>query len=453
VNRVLVLDVGTSSVRVRVYDEAAELVKGEEWQTRYRVVHGRGGEAELDPDHLVHATEAAIDRVVQVGERVDAVGISCFWHSLLALDDRSRPASPLFIWQDTRSAPQAEWLAAELGAGAVHARTGCYPHPSYWPAVLLWLRERRPELFRAARRFVSFGEYLLHRLTGDVRMSVSMASGTGLLDVNRLEWDEELLAAVGVDPDRLPELSDEAVGGERPVYPALGDGACSNVGVGCVARDRAALTIGTSGAVRAVYEAERATPRPGLFLYRLDARRFVEGGSFSDGGNLYAWLDRTLKLPAGRDVSDRPPAGHGLAFVPSLGGERSPGWSGRARGAIHGLTFDTKPVDLLQAAQEAVAYRFADVLELMPEVRKVVTTGAALRRNSGWTQILADVLDRPLHPSAVDEGSARGAAVMVLERNGIAAPPAPLLPPVEPRPGRTAAHAAARERLRELARS
>ena len=101
-----------------------------------------------------------------------------------------------------------------------------------------------------------------------------MASGTGLFDPNQLAWDAETLAAVGVDESQLPPVSDEQVAG---VWPALGDGACSNVGAGCVGRGRVAVMVGTSAAVRVVYEAAAADPRPGLFLYRLDERRFCEG--------------------------------------------------------------------------------------------------------------------------------------------------------------------------------
>src|SRR5205807_2666093 len=133
--------------------------------------------------------------------------------------------------------------------------------------------------------------------------SLSMASGTGLLDLNRRVWDEELLHELELSPGRLPEISDEPVGSGEPWFPALGDGACSNVGAGCTTRERAALMVGTSGAYRVLYEAERAEPRPGLFCYRLDERRLVEGGAVSDGGNLFAWLERTLGRVAAKGIA------------------------------------------------------------------------------------------------------------------------------------------------------
>jgi gluconokinase len=446
---VLALDVGTSSVRARVYDERAEHVHDVEAQTRYEVTHGHDGRAEFDPDELVEATQRAIDEARRESPSpVDAVGASCFWHSLMAIDARGRACSPLLTWRDTRSVAAAEALARRLDPDAVHARTGCFLHPSYWPAKLVWLRERVPERFRAAHRFVSFADYLYGRLVGATHTSLSMASGTGLLDVHERRWDDELLDALGLEPERLPEISDEPAGDQEPWFPALGDGACSNVGAGCATADRAALMVGTSGALRVLFEAEPPEPRPGLFLYRLDERRLVLGGSLSDGGNLYTWLERTLRVPEQPAFGE--PDAHGLTFLPLLGGERSPGWNGRARGAIAGLTFDTTPGEIFQAALEGVAYRFREILELMPDVRELVATGGALVSNPAWVQLLADALEQPIALSEVSEASARGAAVVTLERLGQTPDEPARAQTFEPSPERADAYRRARERQRKL---
>ena len=323
-------------------------------------------------------------------------------------------------------------------------------HTSYWPAKLAWLAEDEPELFRSARTFVSFPEYLYAQLleTGEVPMSLSVASATGLLNLQTRAWDEELLATLGVSEEMLPRVSEEPLDGW---FLARHDGACANVGAGCVTSERAALTIGTSGAFRTVYETETAMPRPGLFLFRVDERRIVEGGALSDGGNLYRWLADTL-APAGGSLADRDPDSHGLTFLTLLGGERSPGWHQHARGALHGLTFSTTPLDIRQAALEGVAFRFAEVADLMPEVEEIVATGGALLKDEEWCQIVADALGRPITASGVKEASLRGAAVLTLERLGESPAPAPLGPRFEPRADRAAAYLAARERQRDLYR-
>ena len=117
-----------------------------------------------------------------------------------------------------------------------------------------------------------------------------------------------------------------------------------------------------------------------------------------------------------------------------------------------GLSFDVRPNDLLQAALEGVAYRFAELAELLPEVREIVATGHALLVSPDWVQLCADVLGRPVTASAVAEGSARGAAVYGLRRLGAEAEAAQLGRVFEPDPERGEIYAAARERQRDLYR-
>jgi gluconokinase len=440
VTRILAFDVGTSSVRASVFGEGG---------SDMGAIARRDYAGESDPDRLVAAVRAVKDELN--GGRPDAVGCSSFGHSLLVLDERGRPLTPVLGWSDTRSADAADRLAQRLDSEAVHARTGCHLHTSYWPAKLAWLAEEQPEVIRGARRFVSFADYLYMQLSqlDDVPTSVSLASGTGLLDLETCSWDSELLDLLSLDPEQLSRIDDSAVNGW---YPALHDGTCANIGAGCVGRERAVLTLGTSGAFRTVYETEKRRPREGLFLYLLDERRVVEGGAVSDGGNVNAWIDEVLRETSG-SLADRDPESHGLTFVTLLGGERSPGWHTHAQGAVHGLTFATTPLDLKQAALEGVAFRFAQIAELMPEVEEIVATGGALLHDDDWLQITADVLGRSLTVSGVQEASLRGAAVIALERLGQTAAEAPLDRVVEPRPEHADAYAAARERQLELYRA
>src|SRR5205085_6871914 len=125
--RVLALDVGTSSIRAAVCEEDGEPV-GDVASRKYQTT---------DAGELADAVRNAVEEALG-GEEVDAVGASTFGHSLLCLDGRGRPASPVYMWRDTRSEDAAEWLRRRLDAEAVHARTGTHLHSSYWPAKLAW---------------------------------------------------------------------------------------------------------------------------------------------------------------------------------------------------------------------------------------------------------------------------------------------------------------------------
>lgn len=407
---VLALDIGSSSVRAQRFDAAAE----------------PDGELRQETYDTNDAREVAqlVQKVLDGGE---PDGTSCFGHSLVALDAKGKPLTPILGWRDTRSAGAAEWLCRRLDADAVHARTGAFVHPSFWPAKIAWLAQTEPETYRDTALFVSFADYAL----GNNTTSLSMASGTGLLDLATNDWDAELLDALKLDPERLPRIGD---------VPVWLDGACSNLGTGCVGRERAALMIGTSGALRVLYETEQPQPKPGLFVYRVDDRRVVEGGALSDGGNLHHWLEQTLTR--GGTAREE----HGLTFLPFLGGERSTGWDPDATGTIHGLTFDTTPADIRQAALEGVGFRFAAILDLLPDVEEVVATGGALFKDDEWVQVIADAIARPVTRSAVEEASLRGAAVAVVERPA----DAPLADTFHPREERAEAYRSARERQERL---
>ena len=433
----LALDVGTSSARTLLFDEDGRPVEGVGAQASYTATRGHSGRAGVfDAEELADLCRDALDEGRrEAGGPLDAVAISAFWHSLVAVDARGRPLTGVLTWRDNRAAEDAAALAERLDPDGIHRRTGCPVHPSFWPAKLAWLRRAEPETFAAAARFVSFPDLLVD----PARTSVSMASGTGLLDARACAWDRELLDALGLEPARLPAVDDD------PAL-AIGDGAASNLGTGA----RTTLSIGTSGALRVL---DRGTPEPapGLFVLRVDRERVVRGGSLSDGGNLYDWLQRTLRLGArgSEPLAGREPDRHGLTFLSLLGGERSPGWHVAAHGAVTGLTFETTPTDLLHAALEGVAFRFAEIADLLDLDDRVTVTGKGAD-NDDWMQILADVLERPVVRSGAGEASARGAAVHALERLGVDPPPPEDAPAFEPRPDRFPALRAARERQRAL---
>ena len=450
-------------------------------QLPYEATTTPDGGVEIDADRLLALTAEALDGLLaSLGARAAdaaAVATSTFWHTVVGLGPDDRPSTPVYSWADTRSADAVDALRARVDEKAYHARVGCRLHTSYLPARLWWLRERDAAVFRRTRRWVSFGEYLGLRLFGELRTSLSMASGTGLFDQWTRRWDPGILATLGLGVEHLGHLVDldQPFQGLRaefaarwpalaraPWMPALGDGACSNVGAGCTSADRAALMIGTSGAMRVCFAADAVTIPDGLWCYRVDGRRLLLGGSLSNGGSLYAWLTGTLAVPPAAEVEAAveamEPDAHGLTMLPFLAGERSLGWVAGARAAIAGLSLATRPVDIVRAGLETVAYRFAMIHERLreacPRLREVVGTGAALLASPAWSRIIADVLGVALTPSAEAEGSSRGAAVLASEALGLIpsldAAPVRTQPPIPADPERHARYRAGLDRHRHL---
>lgn len=470
---ILALDVGTSSVRAIGYDAAGRPVPGADARTAWEPVATSDGGAELDPEALVAAAASAIDRCLEAAPGPPAgVGASVFWHSLLALDAERRPITSVITWADTRSAAAAARLRARLDEAAVHRRTGAPIHSTFFPAKLDWLRHARPGIFARAVTWCGFAEYLMLRLTGRLQVSVSMASGTGLLEQRVGVWDAGMLAVCDIGPGSLPPIDSTPVVGLAPEFaarwpelarvpwlPGAGDGACSNLGLDCASPERIALNVGTSAALRLVTEAPGEVPW-GLWHYRVDTRRHLLGGATSEGGNVLAWARRVLALPGDEGALEEalaavPPDGHGLTALPFLAGERSPGWRGDARAAVTGLGLSTTAPEVLRALLEAVAYRLADVYERLRPLagpgHAVVASGGALHGSRVWSQIVVDALGVPIEVRASTEASSRGAALLALASLGCPAPP-PERPGnvLEPDPRRRDIYAAARARQARL---
>jgi gluconokinase len=438
---VLALDIGSSSARAALVDSRGRWLAKSLRHVAYKTdtVDSRYGS--LDPEELTLSVEQLLDQITTLANaqkiEIVGVGISTFWHSLIGLDARQQPLTPIYSWADIRSADAARELARRLDPDAYHARTGTLPHPSYPAAKLIWLQETDAELVENVERWVSFGEYLFLRFFGEATASVSMASATGLFDQKKLCLDEATLDAIGVKADRLSAIGDDpaprftgdyakrwpALANAR-WYPAYGDGACANVGSGAFGKDHAGMSVGTSGAMRVLWEGEPVAPPAGLWLYRLDARRVLLGGALSEGGNLFEWVIDRFKLPErdelARTVAAIAPDSHGLTWLPFLAGERSPGWHANARATLSGLTLHTSPEEILRAGLEAITYRFALIAELLddhlPSEHTIIGSGNALSNDRAWPHIMADALGHPLITSTEPEASLRGAALVALER-------------------------------------
>ena len=434
---ILALDIGTSSVRAALYDFAGNVVP-ETVVKKDRTVHfTEDGGAELTADEAFSQVCEAIEDVLsKTTQTIDYVAASCFWHSLVGIDADGNATTNVFTWAETRPAEYVQTLRNNLDENEIHNRTGARFHSSFWTAKLLWLKSEFPEVFQKTAKWLSFSDYLAFRLSNQAVTSVSMASGTGIFDIRKNDWDEELVNFLQISHENLPNIADDnfTLNTNRweqlknaKWFLAIGDGAANNLGAGCLQRTKAALMIGTSGAMRVAFAGEVPPKIPsGLWCYKIDSKRLIVGGALSDGGGLYRWLKDTLKIAEVDDeveaeIKNREPDSHGLTFLPFLAGERSTGYHENAKGAILGLTQSTTAVEITQAAMESVAYRFAEIYEQLQQIvdiKKIIASGGALRESPVWTQIIADVIGQNLSLPDTHEASSRGVVLLALENLG-----------------------------------
>lgn len=441
----LALDIGTSSVRAAIYDGQGRRIEKTVVKNERQLDVTEDGGAEIDAEKALSQVTEAIENVLakapKLAEKVGYVATSSFWHSLVGVDAKGKAVTPVYGWADTRSAKYVENLRKNFNENSTHNRTGARFHSSYWTAKLLWLKNEKPKIFQKAKYWLSFSDFLAFRLFGEVVTSVSMASGTGIFDIKKCIWNQKLMSFLNLTEENLPVLADDnqtfqltetfaarwKLLADAKWLLAIGDGAANNVGANCTTKDRAALMIGTSGAMRLAYEGEPPAKLPnGLWCYRIDRKRILVGGALSDGGGLYGWLKQNFRLSEDDDYTEeemakRQPDEHGLTFLPFLAGERSTGYHADARGAVLGLRSATDFIDIAQAALESVAYRFAEIYDQLndiAEIKEIVASGGALRESPVWTQIISDVLNQKMTLPDVREASSQGVINLALEIAG-----------------------------------
>ena len=256
---------------------------------------------------------------VRVDGQVDTVGVSSFWHSLVGTDARGRAITPIYTWADSRCREDAARLRTEKAERSYHQQTGCMLRASFWPAKLRWLARVKPRLFARVVRWQSPADWLAGRYCdgGADACAYGMATGTGLFNPRTLRWEADLAELCGLRMEQLCPLSEKSLVLSAKVrrkypeladarwWPAVGDGAASNLGSGATRPGRAAINVGTSAAFRVMREGRDAHSPFGLFCYRVDAKRYVVGGAVSNAGNLRAWCRRELNLPRDEVALDK----------------------------------------------------------------------------------------------------------------------------------------------------
>jgi xylulokinase len=416
------LDVGTSSVKGLVLDEAGAVLA--EAEASYPLSTPRPGWAEQDPEDWWRATQQVLAELRGPdGAPLDGIGLTGQMHGLVVLGADDKPLRPAILWNDGRSQPQCDAIEARLGVERLVALSGNRALAGFTAPKLAWLAENEPDTYNKIAHVLLPKDYVRLRLTGERVTDVADASGTLLLDVGARAWSPELLDVFGVDPGWLPRvLESPQVSGTTsdgvPVAAGAGDQAAGALGMGVVdARGPASIVLGTSGVVFAARDSYAPDPRGRLhaFCHAVPGAWHVMGVELSAAGALRWLRDATGGAGFDRLVQEAAawPAGvEGLRFAPYLSGERTPHADANVRAAFLGLDLRHDRGALTRAVLEGVAHGLADgwdLIDARPALGRFSGGGA---RSSLWTDIVAATLDVPLERTASAAGAAFGAALL-----------------------------------------
>lgn len=392
------------------------------------------GFSEQDPEHWWSAVLACMDELHARHPDdlaiADAIGLSGQMHGATLIDERGDVLRPCILWNDSRSAAQCDRLTREWPA--LRATTGNLAMPGFTAPKLMWVRENEPALFDRVARVLLPKAFVRWRLCDDFVEDMSDASGTLWLDVARREWSVDALSASGMRLDQMPRLVEgSAIAGvlsadlsarwgfRSPPLIAGGAGDCAAgaIGVGAVSAGDAFVSLGTSGVLWATTANFAAAPDHAVhaFCHALPDTWHQMGVLLSAAASLAWWSSVTGQSESAllSEIGDDAPPSR-CWFVPYLSGERTPHNDAAVRGGFVGVDSGCSRSDMTLAVLEGVAYAMRDAQQALAQAGSVLKQADIIgggARSPRWTQLMADVLDVPLHQIAEsDVGCALGAA-------------------------------------------
>ncbi|MGG4491461.1 gluconokinase [Metabacillus idriensis] len=444
---VIGVDIGTTSTKSVLFKTDGTIVST--FGVEYPLYSPNPETAEQNPHEIF---QAVIKTIKEVSSKVDPADLLCVsfssaMHSVIAVDRDGTPLSNCMTWADNRSAKWAESIANDRNGHEIYLRTGTPIHPMSPLSKITWIRNEQTDLFMKTFKFISIKEYVFHKLFKRFVIDYSIASATGLFNLESLDWDKEALEVAGITPEHLSEpvnttfsltgldavyAAEMGIPAEVPFVVGASDGVLSNLGVNAIQPGVVAVTIGTSGAIRTVTDKPVTDPKGRIFCYALTDDKWVIGGPVNNGGMIFRWVRDQLgssEMETAKRLGKDPyevlteiaslvkPGSDGLLFHPYLAGERAPLWDANARGSFFGLSLHHKKEHMIRSVLEGVIFNLYTVLlaleELIGEPKSIQATGG-FARSELWRQMMADIFDQEVSVPESFESSCLGAALLGL---------------------------------------
>ncbi len=440
------IDLGTTSAKAVAFSAKGHVLA--QHAIGYPLLHPQEKRSEQEPDKILQAAIDCLNNIaIQLpGYHLALISFSAAMHSLILMDEKNNPLTNCIIWADNRASDLAVRLKeTEAGKNFYHA-TGVPIHAMSPFCKLCWFKENEPEIFGRAVKFIGIKEFIFFRLFGKYVVDTAVASATGLLNTNLLQWEENILAYAGIDKKQLSiivatthieKLQLGMTGNlptrlhvfkQTPFIIGSSDGGLANLGSGATVAGSMAITIGTSSAVRVVIQQAITDKQLRTFCYHLSGAQYIIGGASSNGAIVLQWLkENILQNKSAYDVfvsmAETVAAGSdNLLLLPYILGERAPLWNSDARGVYWGLDIKHTDAHMIRAAMEAVVYNTYCIGKILMEKTNVtiIYANGGFTDSNLWVQMLADMFNLPVVVPAIEETSALGAVMIGMQALDIA---------------------------------
>ena len=439
------LDQGTSSTRFIVFDDSGKILG--QHQLEHTQILPKAGWVEHDAAEIWQRSQEVIVGALKAarisGADLSAIGITNQRETTVIWDKTTgSPLSNAIVWQDTRTAEFLGSLTSEQQKSITH-KTGLAIAPYFSGSKINWLIKNVPSIQKAIaenRALVgTIDSWLLWNLSGGARggehyTDVTNASRTLLMNLETLDWDDQLLEIFQVPRSILPTIKSSSeryaltdpsgpLGSAVPISGILGDQQAAMVGQACFERGESKTTYGTGNFALLNTGTEIVRSKNGLlttvcFKFGDEPDRYALEGSVAVTGSAIQWLRDQLQIissaPEIEALAKSVPDNGGVYFVPAFSGLFAPYWRNDARGVVVGLTRAATKAHLARAALEAICYQTRDVLDAMsadsgvklPQMR----VDGGITANDLCMQMQSDVMGVDVIRPLIIETTALGAA-------------------------------------------
>jgi gluconokinase len=448
------LDIGTTSTKAIAFDLKGNVISN--CNIGYPILHPKASWSEQNPEDMFEAVINCIKCVANENNKNNnkllGVSFSSAMHGIMAVNENGQKLTDCIIWADTRSVEYSERIKNSEIGHEIYMKTGTPIHPMSPLCKLAWMKDNMKEVFSNTYKYISIKEYIFFKLFGEYVVDYSIASATGMFDIYELSWNKKSLEVAGISEDKLstPVSTTKVFRGMDKKYSdtmgidmgtpfiiGASDGCLANLGANAVKPGDAAVTIGTSGAIRIIADKPKNDESERIFSYILTEDRFVLGGPVNNGGVIFRWfrdnfsqieLEKSKEIGVDpyellTEVASKVPAGaNGLIFLPYLLGERAPHWDANSRGVFFGINITHKREHFLRAILEGVMFGVYSVGKALEEttgnIDTIYATGGFVRSEL-WVQMLADIFNKKVVIAESYESSCLGAVVLGMKAIGL----------------------------------
>ena len=443
---IISIDIGTTSTKAVAFDNEGHIIT--EIKKPYELQHPFPDYSEQSPEIIFNSVTESLKEVNSLCAaqgKLHGVSFSTAMHSIMCVDINGEALSPLIVWADNRAAEIAEKLKKSNEGVDLHQATGTPIHPMSPLCKIIWIKDCAPFLFNQTHKFIGIKEYIFYKLFDKYIIDHSIASATGLFNIHKLIWHAPSLKLSGIDENKLssivPVFHTEklkknewidkiGIPVDTPFIIGANDGCLANLGVGAIEKGNLSVTIGTSGAIRAVINKPFVEEGLRTFCYLLTENHFVVGGATNNGAIILEWLQKKiltslvpteggqtlLRLAELSTMAEKvSPGSEGLIFLPYLLGERAPIYNPAAKGMYFGITINHTQAHFIRAAMEGISYAVYSIGKIISENIQQVDTifvSGGFAHSKVWVQMIADVFGKKVILNETVESSAFGAAVI-----------------------------------------